>query len=849
MALGGSEHVYVQNGAAAQKTTPRAVADINNFADAAAVQAADLTGVSQISVGGVNYIQDATSTNNDGYWQISSNDGVHFQRVTADFNIIDKIFADAYGGSGATLAQQIAAIRADATTPTNPTIRIRPESNGTYTERVDVDNFSGQIEFDDQCVFEQADDTRFMQGEVDGTVVALTADYIPGSRTLSVADITAAGGRIPEVGDIVILCTEALDPNQRNRVAGQIQYRFNWPLEVSSATATSITLSRPLKYVKGVSPTTEALIVDAFTTAMSARVLIPNTKERLIITGCPTFGAPETGAGGVWTGPLFRFYGQDRIEMEGPRIERGFGPGISLNATNRAWIRGGRFRNLENDTPNRHFGYGISDGGFGTIAENFTGQNNRHTFTTSSSALDDNETDNTFLYASCKSVDALVQNASSTGDFQDVGDFDTHHNAVGTIFKNIKSPGRHIQIRGRDVLLDNVEAAYVFIFTEFEDGDGESWNNSQLYPTTCEVRGGKFHRKDDGAPIRCQSAEMTLSGHIEARGTGVRMVENGNGVITITGSLDMATTTFEGTSTLDAPGVGETDAVLYTTNVNADWTQPVGVSIDYGASVKYNGEELTGSDASATVAIIEQPSTTTFDYAGTIDADLSTDFTHVITSEAGTVQAVQNGRILLSVDGGNVSDLTTGIATHPVQRILAKDGSAKFDNLERTGDLTSVWKENVLGVTVNGIGTTSADFVDTGIVIPGLPLKPLDEAGAAYQLTLQGERTTSAGEGRLAIFWNGSFLRTAIIPAGATSFDIDLNVFLTGMSAQDVVLDWRYDDGTGTWVADRTTGTDAESLRLATTGFVIEVRSAVGDNWSFSRGELKASAVFTGFTV
>jgi len=265
----------------------------------------------------------------------------------------------------------------------------------------------------------------------------LSADYTLGATTLSVTD---TGTALADNQPSLIVC-DANALQNRDRGSEDSQYRIGeFPLLGAGHTTTTINLVRPLRKVKGINPVSTAgdeARVDAYTTAYNARLVVPDASERFVFKNFS--GGYEdghsTGDADPWGGTFLSVIGYVEPLIENIRQTRGYDASIRAKGTHWALIRNCHAENLDNDTSNGRLGYGVSDGGYGTIVEASSWRNCRHGYTTGATQTEADDSNVDALYGVPGAEDCLVDRCYADG-FPANSPFNTHHDGRGITFRS-----------------------------------------------------------------------------------------------------------------------------------------------------------------------------------------------------------------------------------------------------------------------------------------------------------------------------------------------------------------------------------------------------------------------------
>ena len=265
----------------------------------------------------------------------------------------------------------------------------------------------------------------------------------------------------------------------------------------------TITLTMPLKEVKGVDPTSsggEENIVDSYDTTYEPKVIVLPRTSMSWVGGELNF---EDGYdSSPWNKPVFNCSGYTNPKFSEIVITRGYQHGISLTGTVHAIIKDCSISNLTNNTSQSQYGYGgITAGTFKTLVDGCTFANTRHGFTTSfrSYQWDSNTTTSQYLGGG-RDQSGMVVNCYGDGN-NDNSVFDTHMCAQDYVFNNCVVDGAEsgFAIRGRNLTVSNCKTFNVnrgiLAHTEYakSPSDSDAWANDKNHMTSVRINDCEFN--------------------------------------------------------------------------------------------------------------------------------------------------------------------------------------------------------------------------------------------------------------------------------------------------------------------------------------------------------------------
>ena len=571
-----------------------------------------------------------------------------------------------------------------------------------------------------------ADDIEAFTFSSTSTRHPLTTSYTLGSNNLSVADT----GTPLEEGTIIFVRSDGIDPANRDSGSNVKQYRIGEQAVVGAGSTTSnIVLKAPLRYVKAVDPNDANLsvgsvdegIVEAYTTTLSSEVVIVDDPDRTFEWTGGTFFYTEGKESIPWSGRLLNLTGYTQSpKIKNVTVTRGYSQGIVVRSTRNAVIENCYFGNLENNTSQGQYGYGVADNAFGTKVHNCHFFNTRHGYTTGnvSVRVASGETETDRIIGACMVESGIVSDCTATGHLN--APFDTHHGAYNITFAdciaygggNTEGEDVGFAIRGiGHVLLNPVVRGCevgVMIFTEYSSGDTDDdfWTASKAHLSSVTVTNPDI--EVDGLPFRVRSCFAYIGGQIRVKNTNQKLLDS-TGVTYWNGVGRFEVTDYDGARdyvTDDSQGVFDIDEVHSLIPSGGQITQSRLIIAD-GASLDVDITNTT----SATVPLFDVFTGSLAQVQGTVRAKLPSDGQVVV----GNGDLEGEGEIVYELDG--VADNST---------TLNLEG--KNINV-RSVDKTVVWKAETLGlqdIAVYRDVTTITGAVG-GVEIPNAYITPIND--------------------------------------------------------------------------------------------------------------------------
>lgn len=333
-------------------------------------------------------------------------------------------------------------------------------------------------------------------------VYSLSSSYTIGSDTISLSSAPST----LKAGDAIKITSKAVDRCQRDNGSTSSLYRVGEWAIVKSVSGSTITLTMPLKEVKGVSPIStdvpvEETIVNSYDTTYEPKVIVLPRTSMSWVGGELAFEEGHDTAP-YWSTPVFKCSGYTNPKFSEIVITRGYQHGISLTGTVHAIIKDCSISNLTNNTSQSQYGYGVATAGtFKTLVDGCTFANTRHGFTTSSRSYqwDSNTTTSDYLGGG-RDQSGMVVNCHGDGN-NDNSVFDTHMCAQDYVFNNCVVDGAEsgFAIRGRNVTVSNCKTFNVnrgiLAHTEYANSatNSDAWANDKNHMTSVRINDCEFN--------------------------------------------------------------------------------------------------------------------------------------------------------------------------------------------------------------------------------------------------------------------------------------------------------------------------------------------------------------------
>lgn len=671
---------------------------------------------------------------------------------------------------------------------------------------------------------------------------ALSANYVAGALTLAVSAMAQA----LKPGEAFKIFSNVIDGADRFQV-GTSQYRNSeWAVAAEGTTATSIVIAQPLRWVRGVSPSS-GLDVDSYTTTDNARVFRLSGRTLKIECDLATEIFYTDGMEATWVGEALKISGYINPVVDDFRITRGYGHGISLGGNYKPVINRPRLFNLEDNTGNSQYGYGIADASYGTIVNDPYGYNCRHVYTSSVALQNANDSNSERVLSAGRTVGAKINNGIAMGSGgTPVAPWDTHQSSEDAVFNNCYVEGSAdygFNIRGRNITLVNPIVKNcehgINIFTEFNSGDWLTKKDLNYF-TSALVLNAQIECRT--TPIHVSHATVAGDGRCTAKSTGHNIFFNEGGQIVWDGKNDWRTDDFLGSR----PYTTETGfGIIHNTNVSATLT---GIIADT-AFILAEGSDVfsyhfNAVDGANNIRALHNGSTCSMSLRGRLNVRLSSSFNRLL-SPTGTFTSTEDSDFVFALNGAADNTLVTNYGTNKV-KFRADDNTCFYD---ATGDVSMVRKFSSRNVDVNVTHNGTGAFVDN-IYNPNMPqIKNMDSAGHSFHMRMMASKGGSTGVATIRIRLATAFVADIALVAGDRQVDIDVLVNVQGNDDQRVYVKASVNDGatTSTVVVRQLQRDNTVDLSAATFGLSFGAQAVVGDTIKFEGYELHST--IAGFGV
>ncbi len=491
--------------------------------------------------------------------------------------------------------------------------------------------------------------------------LALSANYVPGARTITLASVTGLVVNRP-----IRIVSDAIDPTMRNSGTNSSQYRLGESaIIVSIDTGTKVvTLGGPLKYYQGLSTTGGSVagdraVVETYTTANNARVVQPSAFDFAWYGGEIAYEDGHDATDGTgWKKSAFSLVGYADPLVDGLLISRGYHIGINL-ITFGGRVNNCNVRNLSDYSviggSASNLGYGVLLGGHGSTVTGLRGSNTRHLVTSSGTQITTSETDPGTLWKSGPTRDCTISDGVGGGQLSTV--WDTHSDAHNWVFRDcraIDGQGPAFNMRGRENRLIRPfgRCRYgISALQEFQDSGAPDlpWSSGQGRENATSLY-------VEGANIICEREALEArGGHIHLNGDNVFvsgshdvLVAPAGGFIEITGGRTRITITGDANAYDDAGRNGIID-LDNASSAQGFSNSATGFVLHRGASLDIFGTDAANLNGASPVnmMLFSSDSTTRCEVYGNMTAALNNNVT-AIEETAGRLTVDQHANFTIT---------------------------------------------------------------------------------------------------------------------------------------------------------------------------------------------------------
>ena len=708
------------------------------------------------------------------------------------------------------------------------------------------------------------------------TYFDLSADYTEGGLTIPVLTT----GTALTTGTLVYVLSNAVDPRNRDSGNGTDQYRVaERCFAADGTTTTSIALKAPLKRVVGITEandsqgivtsgsfistrvykiltvgttdftligaasntvgleftatgvgtgtgtgTSDEARVPSFSTAQGARIAVPTIKNmNLRNLNLQYASGHGQGSGDIWKGQAVVAWGYTGV-ISNVHQARGYSASIALPGCVNMWVQSCEGVNLENNSGDGQFGYGVADYGIGTVVINCVWNNVRHGYTSSSLVLAANEESKDVLgSAGAYGCNVSFNKAFNTGV---TAGFDTHHDADSITFTSNLSDGSEsiaVAIRGRNIkyvdhVIRRARGVGYKVFTDDNDTGGAD-DRFLAGKTVADFTSATIINPDiecEGVPIDLDWASLAVSGWAEIKSAGHKLIDVKGGDVIWAAATKFQTTTLEGAWNLTAAnGDGVFNLVDPGSNPAALVFPSSVVTVRKGADITCDVE---ATSSTTPLGVSAQSSNGAFINRGRINFTLPSD--GQLFGSTGTISTQSDGLFQFELDG--VSDDATA---HNLRgrsvNVQSDDGTVYWYAPLPQGGLSQVH-----------IDKTVTAIVGTGSEIANAYVPPLSEIVKHMGSLGRGsidqqfifEKVGSTGTS--IIKWDsfGSFLDQITTATDTTFIKCNVEIIITSTTEYTVNIWWEFSSN-----ADTAWTTNARVLKKTEAGGIENASGTIID--------------------
>jgi len=667
----------------------------------------------------------------------------------------------------------------------------------------------------------------------------LGANYTAGDTALDMAGSPLAAA--PKAGTVMKIVSDAVDPKNRDSGSETRQFRVGETFIVGSgSTTTNVVLARPLRFVRGISPTSTAgdeADVNSYTTALNARVVFADNDERFeLVGGCFSH---EDGHDADWSTSTMRVRGFVDPLFSRVSVSKGYGYGIGLAGTYRAVVDNPSFEGLVNDVSNGQFGYGVSDAGTMTKVTGLGANDTRHAYTSSVNRMSANDREPRAIISAGRVEAAQINGGHATGGTS--AQWDTHLSTEVATFSDTYSrgcTGTSMGVRGRDVsVLGHTSrdcGLGVNFFTEFQSGDTDE-DFFTAGKTVADVTSGRARDLD----VECKEEPFIAS----------------HSIVDLMGKSKFITQ--------DHCALYNNGGILRVTGYHEFTSITGGVVHDRTGCIHINGANSALSSAFPLAkTIIEQGSVVVIDAT---DADASTVNAMTINTGAelivrgklvfklpsgagwksgsGAIRCEGDGVIEYEIAGAADNSIITNAESLVDLRVRSVDGSVRWDDAKRTatGPAFQTFFDSTVGVDHDGTGSEVQDVYNPKGQYAFFAMNA--RAAGMLRCIITGRKDGTNGDATIVLRSGASnFVESFVIPAAASLFQIEVTGHITGVNSQLYITNLSYKDGAADTVS---TGRKPETLSPANgtnPAVSFGINAAVGDSVQIDTCEVWATA-------
>mgnify|MGYP001280348419 CR=1 FL=1 len=583
-------------------------------------------------------------------------------------------------------------------------------------------------------------------------VYSLSSSYTIGSDSL----VLGSAPSTLKAGDAIKITSKAVDRCQRDNGSTSSLYRVGEWAIVKSVSGSTITLTMPLKEVKGVSPTSvsgEESIVNSYDTTYEPKVIVLPRTSMSWVGGELAF---EEGHDSTpWSKPVFKCSGYTNPKFSEIVITRGYQHGIGLTGTVHAIIKDCSISNLTNNTSQSQYGYGVATAGtFKTLVDGCTFANTRHGFTTTSRSYewDSNTTTSEYLGGG-RDQSGMVVNCYGDGGYGGSAPFDTHMCAQDTTFNNCVVDGAEsgFHIRGRNVTVSNCKTFNVnnygiYAFTEYvgTSNSGDAWANDKNHMSSVRINNCELNAF--GTPLYMRALTSCDITDVVANAGSVQVMLVAGCKVNLHGRNTFAVSDFHGTRPIDS---SSNEGMITVTGSNslASYLDP-GIFVSPGSNLRLDGTLAASGSTSTNHSVFH------FDNSGVDNTGYTTYYNHSLVNDGNISIKLGNAIRYIRNSVTNQDGVQEPTCTFSGQGELVWEPTNKHSNFatnfigfsttpskwayidaHEMGDASRYhWKNNIPTTTFSSVPETFS-FTGTGSKVANAFVVPSQHVRWANQLT------------------------------------------------------------------------------------------------------------------
>lgn len=530
-------------------------------------------------------------------------------------------------------------------------------------------------------------------------------------------------------------------------------------------------------------------IVNGYTTAFDAKVLVPDASARVHIKDC-TFCYAE-GLAATVDAQAVQVKGYVDPVIEGCKVTRSYGAGFSTCNYN-AIIRDCVALRCENNTSEGQYGYGISDqGGYGLKVINFSGADCRHVYTSSVITEPTSETNPLALLSTGRTMSTQITGGHGTGGNNAI--WDTHHSTDNLHMLNLTAEDGNtagFSMRGRGIRISSASVincnAGVSIFTEYDSGD----TNDDLLVAGKELQ---YFTNAFVNDLRVTSSLYALDFSMaEVWFGGVNVYETeqprfiqGSGIAHISGNHSWKCT----------------DSTTAASIILAEIPTSYGRSVFPRTKIYIDGDvTLDASGANAGVTLFEIGDLCDIVVRGQLNVTLPAGATYASFSGDGTLRTEGSGVIHVTVNGAADNSVIADFADVYGQRVTSSDGTIDWHPAQGNGQLVCLYSV----VQPDSIAGTGSEIGDAFQFPNLLNIKKAMATTGEGRLHCKMHFYLDGG-GAATLKWDsfGNYRSQVAMAAGETNTQLDMTISVRSATETGMTFHWQV--GTGATITNEKT--------------------------------------------